>query len=158
MLAAAGKVDEDALLRLAEGLFGDMTVGTPPPAPPARFTGGTHHDRRRFDQLHVALAFPGVGQLHADAHALSLFATAAGGGMSSRLFQEVREARGLAYSIYAWSHAYAETGMFGTYCAAARGDAAEAPGAHPARAGGNRGRAYPSGARSGPAPRPARGC
>ena len=126
VLAAAGKVDEDALLALAERLFGDMAAGAPPPAPAARFVGGTHHDRRRFDQLHVALAFPGVGQLHDDAHALSLFASAAGGGMSSRLFQEVREARGLAYSIYSWAQSYAETGLFGTYCAAARGDAARA--------------------------------
>ena len=126
VLAAAGKVDEAMLLALAERLFGDMAAGAPHPATAARFVGGTHHDRRRFDQLHVALAFPGVGQLHDDAHALSLFASAAGGGMSSRLFQEVREARGLAYSIYSWAQPYAETGLFGTYCAAARGDAAQA--------------------------------
>ena len=126
VLAAAGKVDEDAVLRLAEQLFGDMDPGTPPAVQPAMFGGGAHHDRRRFDQLHVAFAHPGLGHLHPDVHALSLFASAAGGGMSSRLFQEVREARGLAYSIYAWTHSYADTGLFGVYCAAARGDAAEA--------------------------------
>jgi len=126
VLAAAGKVEEDQLLTLAEQLFGDMSADAPPPAPEARFTGGTMHDRRRFDQLHVALAFPGVGHDHADSHALALFAAAVGGGMSSRLFQEVREERGLAYSIYAWSHAYADAGLFGTYCAASRNDAAQA--------------------------------
>ena len=126
VFAAAGKVDEAALLRLAERLFGDMPPGAPPAPAPARFAGGTHHDRRRFDQLHVALAFPGLGHAHADAHALALYASAAGGGMSSRLFQQVREERGLAYSIYAWMQSFAETGVLGAYCAAARGDAAEA--------------------------------
>jgi len=126
VLAAAGKVDEDRLLAMAEARFGDLAPGAPPAPTPATFGGGAHHDVRRFDQLHVALAFPGVG-LHDDAvHALGLFASAAGGGMSSRLFQEVREERGLAYSIYAWAHAYAETGLFGVYCAAGRREAARA--------------------------------
>ena len=126
VFAAAGKVDEDALLKLAQSLFGDMTPGAPAAPAPARFAGGTRHDRRRFDQLHVALAFEGVGHTHADVHALSLFTNAVGGGMSSRLFQQVREERGLAYSIYAWAQSYAETGLFGLYCAAARGDAGQA--------------------------------
>jgi predicted Zn-dependent peptidase len=126
VLAAAGKVDGEALLALAERLFGDMAAGDAPAPTPASFTGGVHHDVRRFDQLHVALAFPGFGHTHPDAHALSLWASAAGGGMSSRLFQELREERGLAYSIYSWTHAYAETGLFGVYCAAARADGAQA--------------------------------
>ncbi|MET0269077.1 MAG: pitrilysin family protein [Sphingomonas sp.] len=126
VLAAAGTVDEDALLRLAEARFGDMGAGAAPPPPAARFAGGRHHDRRRFDQLHVALAYPGTGHGDPAHHALSLFASAAGGGMSSRLFQQVREARGLAYSIYAWTQGYAETGLFGVYCAASRAQAGEA--------------------------------
>lgn len=126
VLAAAGKVDPDSLLRLAEARFGDMAPGAPPAPSPASFAAGAHHDRRRFDQLHVALGFPGVGQAHADLHALSLFTGVVGGGMSSRLFQQLREERGLAYSVYAWAQAYAETGLFGVYCAASRPQAAEA--------------------------------
>jgi len=126
VFAAAGKVDEDALLKLAESLFGDMAPGAAPTPAPAHFSIGTHHDRRRFDQLHVALAYEGVGHTHTDLHALTLFTNAVGGGMSSRLFQQVREERGLAYSIYGWSHSYADTGLFGVYCAAARNDAAQA--------------------------------
>lgn len=126
VLAAAGKVDEDQLLRLAERLFGDMAPGAAPAPSAASFAIGTHHDRRRFDQLHVAIGFAGVGHRDPDLQALSLFSSAAGGGMSSRLFQQVREERGLAYSIYSWAQPYAETGLFGVYCAAARGDAAEA--------------------------------
>lgn len=126
VLAAAGKVEEDALLALAETRFGDMAAGAPPaPAPPV-FSAGAHHDRRRFDQVHVALAFPGLGHRDPDLHALALFANAAGGGMSSRLFQQLREERGLAYSVYTWAQSYAETGLFGVYCAAARAQAGEA--------------------------------
>ncbi|WP_442679635.1 M16 family metallopeptidase [Sphingomonas sp. ASY06-1R] len=126
VLAAAGKIDEDAFLRQAEARFGDMAPGSPPSIPSATFTAGVHHDVRRFDQLHLALAFPGVGYLDADVHALGVFAGAAGGGASSRLFQEVREKRGLAYSVYSWNHSYADTGVFGVYLAAARRDGAKA--------------------------------
>ncbi|WP_157215988.1 M16 family metallopeptidase [Flavisphingomonas formosensis] len=126
VLAAAGKVDEEALLRLAEARFGDMLPGAPPAWTPARFAAGTHRDRRRFDQVHIAFAYPAPGQRDPDLHALSLFASAAGGGMSSRLFQELREARGLAYSIYAWTQPFTDTGLFGVYCAAAKTDAAAA--------------------------------
>ena len=126
VLAAAGRVDEDELLLLAERRFGDMAEGSPPPFAPASFHRGTHHDRRRFDQIHLAAAWPGVGHLDPSVHALSLFSSAAGGGMSSRLFQQLREERGLAYSVYSWSQSYAETGLFGVYCAAARAQAGEA--------------------------------
>jgi len=126
VLAAAGKVDEDQLLALAEARFGDMAPGARPEAEPACFAGGLKHDRRRFDQVHVALAFPGVGYRDPTAHALALFAQAAGGGMSSRLFQQLREQRGLAYSIYAWTQNYAETGLLGIYCAAAQPQAGQA--------------------------------
>ena len=124
VLAAAGKIDEAALLRLAEVCFGDMAAGAAPAAAQARFAGGTVRDARRFDQVHIALGLPGVAQLDAAAHALNLFAQVAGGGASSRLFQAVREERGLAYSIYAWTQAAADTGMLGLYLAA---DKANAP-------------------------------
>lgn len=126
LIAAAGKVDEDALLKLVEARYGDMAPGAPPAWAPAHFSGGAHHDRRRFDQTHLALAHPGLGHDHANVHALALYGSAAGGGMSSRLFQQLREERGLAYSIYAWTQPFAETGLFGVYCAAARPQAAQA--------------------------------
>ena len=126
VLAAAGKVDEDRLLREAEARFGGLPGGRGATPPAGTFAPGVHHDVRRFDQLHLALAFGGVGTLDAQAHAMSLFASVAGGGASSRLFQELREERGLAYSVYAWSQSYAETGLLGVYLAAARRDGAKA--------------------------------
>jgi len=126
ILAASGKVDEDALLRLAEARFGDLAPGAPPPPAPARFAAGVHHDTRRFDQIHLALAYPGLGYRDPDVQALSLFASAAGGGMSSRLFQELREERGLAYSVYAWMQPHDALGVLGIYLAAARAHAGRA--------------------------------
>ena len=126
VIAAAGKVDEDALLRLVEARFGDLPAAPITPAAPAAFLPGTHHDRRRFDQLHLAFAFPAPAYRDYDLHAMSAFAQIAGGGMSSRLFQELREQRGLAYSVYAWAQPYADVGMLGVYCAAQRAEAGNA--------------------------------
>ena len=126
VVAAAGKVDEDELLRLVEARFGDLAAAPAPSLARAAFTAGTHQDRRRFDQLHLAFAYPAPAHGDADLHAMAAFAQVAGGGMSSRLFQELREARGLAYSIYAWAQPYADTGMFGVYCAAQRAESGKA--------------------------------
>jgi predicted Zn-dependent peptidase len=126
VVAAAGRVDQDRLLALVEARFGDLPPGGPSKGPIARFVPGSHHDLRRFDQLHLAFAIPSVPVSHPDHHALTLFAGAAGGGMSSRLFQELRETRGLAYSVYAWNAAYADAGNIGVYLATARRDGGRA--------------------------------
>jgi len=126
VIAAAGKVDEDALLALVERRFGDLAAETSIVPERATFTSGTRHDRRHFDQLHLAFAYQAPAYRDLTLHAMALFTSAAGGGMSSRLFQELREERGLAYSIYAWAQPYADTGMFGVYCAAQQEKGAEA--------------------------------
>ena len=126
VIAAAGKVDPVHILHLAEALFGDFGSSTLSSIAPASFLGGTRSDRRSAEQTHLALAFPGLPASDDQAPALSLFAQAVGGGMSSRLFQELREERGLAYSIYAWTQGFADTGLFGVNLAADRGRATEA--------------------------------
>jgi predicted Zn-dependent peptidase len=125
ILAASGKVDADALLALAERLFGDMAARPEPEVAAATFTGGLRNDRRSFEQAHWCLAFRGVSAADPRVPALSLFVQALGGGTSSRLFQELREERGLAYSIYAWHQAFADAGLVGIGCAAERARAAE---------------------------------
>ena len=126
VLAGSGKIDPAELLALAERLFGDMAPRDPPRIAPARFTGGARNDARSFEQAHWCLAFESVraGDPRQPAH--GLFVQALGGGTSSRLFQELREERGLAYSIYAWSQAFADTGLVGIGCAAERRQAVEA--------------------------------
>src|SRR4030095_6496484 len=123
VLAAGGKVGPSEVLKLAERLFGDMTQGAPPAVEPARFTGGVRNDRRSFEQAHWCLAFEGLPAGDPHNPALALFVQALGGGTSSRLFQELREERGLAYSIYAWNQSFADNGMVGIGCAGERGRA-----------------------------------
>ena len=125
ILSASGKVEADPTLALAERLFGDMPGRPTPVVAPASFTGGARNDRRSSEQAHWCLAFRGVAAGDERVPALSLFVQALGGGTSSRLFQELREERGLAYSIYAWNHAFEDVGMVGIGCAAERARAAE---------------------------------
>ena len=126
VISAAGKVDPGHILHLAEALFGDLEAKTPTTITAANFIGGIRSDRRSAEQTHLALAYAGLPVSSDAAPALSLFAQAVGGGMSSRLFQELREERGLAYSIYAWTQGFADTGLFAINLAADKGRATEA--------------------------------
>ncbi len=122
VLAAAGAVDHDALVRAAEALFGDMTPGAAPAAPLAQFRGGEVRRVKTLEQAHMALAFESPAYGDADIHTAQIYATALGGSMSSRLFQEIREKRGLCYTIYAQAGAYADTGMMTIYAGTSGGD------------------------------------
>ena len=124
VVAAAGAVRHDAVVAEAERRFGGF-VGPAAPAPEsARFSGGVFTEERDLEQVHIALALEGVAQRDVAIYSLQVFANVLGGGMSSRLFQEVRELRGLCYSIYAFHAPYADTGMFGIYAGT---DAIDAP-------------------------------
>ena len=125
IFAASGKVDADELLKLAERLFGDMEDLPGTPIGTAHFTGGVRNDRRDFEQAHWSLGLPGLAASDPRMPALSTFVQALGGGTSSRLFQELREERGMAYSVGAWQQAYADTGIVAIGCAADRNRAAE---------------------------------
>src|SRR5262249_57608405 len=82
---------------------------------PARYVGGSTIEARDLEQVHITLAMHGVPQRDPNLFSLQVFTSILGGGMSSRLFQEVREIRGLCYSIYAFHAPYSDTGMFGLY-------------------------------------------
>ena len=115
ILAAAGNLDHDRILRLAEDAFGSVArTGAGDPAP-ASYAGGDRRMVRDLEQAHLALGFDGVGFADADYYPLSVLSTALGGGASSRLFQEVREKRGLVYSIHPFASHYADGGVFGIY-------------------------------------------
>jgi predicted Zn-dependent peptidase len=125
ILSASGKVEPDVVLKLAERLFGDMEDVPGTPIGSAEFTGGVLSDRRDFEQAHWCLGLPGVRASDPRMPALSLFVQALGGGTSSRLFQELREERGLAYSVGAWQQGFSDTGIVTIGCAADRTRAAE---------------------------------
>lgn len=125
-LVAAGKVDHGRLVALAEHWFGDLpaSVGTPPE--PARFTGGTRVGRASCDQAHLALGFAGPALLESDFYPARLFSEILGGGSSSRLFQQLREERGLAYSVFASFQPWRDAGLVSVYAATAREQGAAA--------------------------------
>jgi predicted Zn-dependent peptidase len=116
VLAASGRIDHDALVRLAERCFRSDGPAVPMAAPEAaRYVGGELRDTRELEQTHLTLGFQGLGYRDPDFYALAVFSTLFGGGMSSRLFQTVREERGLVYSIYSFASSYADGGLFGIY-------------------------------------------
>ena len=125
MLIASGAVDHADLVDAAETLLQRLSSGDGPAAEPARFFSGEIRDERDLEQAHLAFAFPGVASTDPDAVAAQVFATALGGGMSSRLFQEAREKRGLCYSIYAFSQSHRDSGSIGIYAGTGEDKAGE---------------------------------
>ena len=127
VVSAAGAVDEAELLDLVERCFSGPALAPPPAAsPPPRFAGGHAPMTRALEQAHLVLLLPAPGVRDPDYFALRLFAEILGGGMSSRLFQEVREERGLAYAIDAYADTHLDAGVLGVYAGLAPADAAEA--------------------------------
>src|SRR5437588_2424567 len=124
LVAAAGAVDHAAVVAEVTQRFATFTGPAAPIPVPARHLGGSHIQSRDLEQAHVALAMHGLPQTDPNLFSLQVFTSVLGGGMSSRLFQEVREIRGLCYSIYAFHAPYSDTGMFGLYAGT---DAADLP-------------------------------
>jgi len=115
ILSAAGAVDHEVIVRLAGDLFGDLKPVNLQMPQAARFHGGERRRTKDLEQVHFALALESPGYLDDAIYTAQIFATAFGGGMSSRLFQEIREKRGLCYTIFAQAGAYADTGMTTIY-------------------------------------------
>jgi predicted Zn-dependent peptidase len=123
-LVAAGKVDHDRLVELAAHYFGTLPAGTLLQPQAAAFTGGDRVGRTSSDQAHIALGYGGPAHLDSDYYAARLFSDVVGGGMSSRLFQQLREERGLAYSVYTMLQSWKDAGLFSVYAATARSQSA----------------------------------
>jgi predicted Zn-dependent peptidase len=125
VVAATGAVEHSAVVAEVERRFGQFNGPAAPVPQPATFGGGTKLEARDLEQVHIALALEGLPQRHADYFSLQVFTIILGGGMSSRLFQEVREKRGLCYTISAFHAPYADTGMFGIYAGTDAADVKE---------------------------------
>lgn len=126
VLVAAGAVSHEEVMAAAEPLFGGLPADPPAESVPGSFAGGVRAERRRADVTQVAIGLPGVSVHSAHHYAAELFVTALGGGASSRLFQEVREARGLAYSVSASHAPYADLGFATLHLATRPADAERA--------------------------------
>jgi predicted Zn-dependent peptidase len=125
LLVAAGNADHEQLVALTERAFDRLPTAGAARSEPARYRGGEMREERDLEQVHIVLGFPGFAFVDADYYAASVVSTALGGGMSSRLFQEIREKRGLVYSIYSFTHAYSDGGVFGVYAGTGEEEAME---------------------------------
>ncbi|MGB6349250.1 MAG: pitrilysin family protein [Pseudolabrys sp.] len=125
VVAAAGAVDHRAIVAEAEKRFASFTGPAAPEPEPAHFQGGTRVETRNLEQVHIAMALQGLPVRDGQLYSLQVFTSVLGGGMSSRLFQEVREKRGLCYAIQAFHMPYEDTGLFGLYAGTDESDAPE---------------------------------
>lgn len=115
ILAAAGAVDHDELVIRAEALFGHLVTSASPAAEPARYQGGERRKLKDLEQAHFALAFESPAYRDPEIYTAQVYAGAMGGGMSSRLFQEIREKRGLCYTIFMQAGAFSDSGLMTVY-------------------------------------------
>lgn len=117
VLSAAGNLNHGDIVRHAEALFGSLNAGRGMRFEPASYAGGKRTSPKPFEQSHLVMAFAGPSYRDAQYYTGQVFSGLFGGGMSSRLFQEVREKRGLCYAIYSSMYALADTGIFGMHAA-----------------------------------------
>ncbi len=117
VLAASGGVSHDEIVQLACKFTHRMKDFDIEPVEPQSYIGGFIFKKKPLEQTHVVLGFEGLSHTHKNKYDLGVLSTILGGGMSSRLFQEVREKRGLAYSIFSFTSNYRDTGTFGIYAA-----------------------------------------
>lgn len=115
VFAAAGKIEHDAFLHMVEQHFTKSVLDNPILSEDVTYKGGYFIQNRPLEQIHFVLGFPGLSCHDPDYYALGVLSTILGGGMSSRLFQEIRERHGLVYSIYSFTSSFKDTGVFGIY-------------------------------------------
>jgi predicted Zn-dependent peptidase len=125
VLCAAGNVDHDALVDIANNRFHDLKPTGAPPPDKAAYVGGEQRLVSDHEQAHIVLGMEGRAYNSDGFYAVQILASILGGGMSSRLFQEVREKRGLCYSVYAFHWAFADSGIFGVAASTGEDEVAE---------------------------------
>jgi len=116
VLSVAGSFDERKIIELAEQYFGTVSVGTPhTDYGQVSFCTGRRNKEKDIEQTHIAIGYPGIEQNSPSRYDMAAFCGALGGGMSSRLFQKIREEKGLAYTIYAAPESFKNAGMLNIY-------------------------------------------
>ena len=115
VFAAAGNIAHQAVVDMVGVAFENLPAKSRASSQPAIYRGGDHRQEKDLEQAHLIIGFDGVAFDDPDFYALQVFSTIFGGGMSSRLFQEVREKRGLVYSIYSFASSFLDGGIFGIY-------------------------------------------
>ncbi|MCX2723816.1 M16 family metallopeptidase [Roseibium salinum] len=124
VLAAAGAVDHDAFVALAKEKFGGFSSEAAAPESQASYCGGEAMRNKDLMEAQILIGFEGRPYKSKDYYAIQILASVLGGGMSSRLFQEIREKHGLCYAIYSFHWAFSDTGLFGLHAATSHDDLA----------------------------------
>ncbi|GBR53187.1 M16 family metallopeptidase [Gluconobacter sphaericus] len=124
-IAAAGNLHHQQVVDLVKEHFRDLPTHQTPRPRAAAYEGGELRTTRELDQAHLVMGFPSVSYMHPDHYAVMILSTLLGGGMSSRLFQEIRERRGLVYSVYSFASPFSDSGLFGLYAGTGEEQAAE---------------------------------
>lgn len=120
VISAAGNIKSQDLVDWSEKYFSKLGVGNVKPSQAAEYKGGVFTKNKKLEQVNIVYGFPSISYIDDEYYTSQLLATILGGGMSSRLFQEIRENRGLAYSIYAFNQSYQDCGTFGIYAATSK--------------------------------------
>lgn len=119
VISAAGAVDHDEFVKRVEGLFGTLKPakisGQVPGFVPAKYNPSPSLVEKETEQAHLVIGFEGIPHDHPSYSAMRILSSVLGGGTSSRLWQEIREKRGLVYSIYSFRESYSDSGQFGVY-------------------------------------------
>ena len=125
VIAAAGAVEHGQVIDLVSRHFADLPRQPTPIIASSRYQGGEFREDRDLDQVHLVLGFPACPYDAPEYYPTMLLSTLLGGGMSSRLFQEIREKRGLVYSVYSFTAPYLDSGLFGIYAGTGESEAEE---------------------------------
>ena len=122
VVSAAGNVDHDIFVALVEQAFAALPRTSAVSEVPSLYNGGDFRETRKLEQVHLVLGFGGLAFNDPDFYNLGALSTLLGEGMSSRLFQEIREKRGLAYSVYSSTQSFSDSGLFSIYMGTGRAD------------------------------------
>ncbi len=115
VVSAAGNLNHQEVVRQVEDLFGDLPADSSHEIIAADYKGGESRETRELEQSHFVLGFQGLAQTDDDHETAMILSTILGGGMSSRLFQEIREKRGLVYSIFSYHTGFHDDGQMEIY-------------------------------------------
>ena len=125
ILAASGSVKHDVFVSLVEKAFAELAPAKGLEAPEPNYVGGDFRQKKKIEQVNLILGFPSVSYYDENYYTAHLLSTVFGGGMSSRLFQEIREKRGLVYTVYSFFSPATKGGLFGVYAGTGEEEAAE---------------------------------
>tara|TARA_Y100000590_G_C15636182_1_gene983086 strand:- start:226 stop:1479 length:1254 start_codon:yes stop_codon:yes gene_type:complete len=115
IVSAAGKIEHEKFVEAIKKSCKNLPQGTVNSRAKAKYSPGEYRELKKLEQIHLLVGFEGIDYHHDDYYSLMIYSSLLGGGMSSRLFQEIREKRGLVYGISSFCSSYSDTGVFGIY-------------------------------------------